>query len=253
LLNQPDQRTSLGSRDYALLLFLYNSGARADEAAKLTIANLQLGAPSSVRLHGKGNKFRTCPLWPTTATSLSRLVVDRNKTDAVFLNRVNQPLTRFGIHRVVTQYGDLASRTVPSLATKRLSRSSSARRRRHQHDPSLARPRVAGYDSYLRGSRHGNEGQGIGKCRYHRLQRSVPATGPSVPNGVSRSAVKAMLVQFMLRIGQGKTPLSLAPSRARNIILAVTCRNISADMLAITYQPVLLSVPSRNSRQGSHT
>jgi integrase/recombinase XerD len=121
LLNQPDQRTSLGSRDYALLLFLYNSGARADEAAKLTIANLQLGAPSSVRLHGKGNKFRTCPLWPTTATSLSRLVVDRNKTDAVFLNRVNQPLTRFGIHRVVTQYGDLASRTVPSLATKRLS------------------------------------------------------------------------------------------------------------------------------------
>ena len=115
------QRTSLGSRDYALLLFLYNSGARADEAAKLTIANLQLGAPSSVRLHGKGNKFRTCPLWPTTATSLSRLVVDRNKTDAVFLNRVNQPLTRFAIHRVVTQYGDLASRTVPSLATKRLS------------------------------------------------------------------------------------------------------------------------------------
>ena len=121
MLNQPDQRTSLGSRDYALLLFLYNSGARADEAAKLTIANLQLGAPSSVRLHGKGNKFRTCPLWPTTATSLSRLVVDRNKTDAVFLNRVNQPLTRFGIHRVVTHYGDLASRTVPSLATKRLS------------------------------------------------------------------------------------------------------------------------------------
>jgi integrase/recombinase XerD len=121
LLNQPDQRTRLGERDYAWLLFLYNTGARADEAAKLTIGNLQLGAPSSVRLHGKGNKFRTCPLWSTTATSLSRLIADRNKTDAVFLNRVNQPLTRFGIHRVVTQYGVLTSRTVPSLATKRLS------------------------------------------------------------------------------------------------------------------------------------
>src|SRR6202011_574733 len=45
----------------------------------------------------------------------------RNKTDAVFLNRVNQPLTRFGIHRVVTQCGELASQTVPSLATKRVS------------------------------------------------------------------------------------------------------------------------------------
>ncbi len=121
LLNQPDRRTDLGARDHALLLFLYNSGARADEAARLTIANLQLGVPSSVRLHGKGNKFRTCPLWPTTVISLSRLAGARDQAEAVFLNRVNQPLTRFGIHRVVTQYGDLASRSVPSLATKRVS------------------------------------------------------------------------------------------------------------------------------------
>jgi len=74
ILAQPDRRTSLGNRDHALLLFLYNSGARADEAAKLTIDNLQLGLQPSVRLHGKGNKFRTCPLWPITATSLSKLV-----------------------------------------------------------------------------------------------------------------------------------------------------------------------------------
>ena len=121
LLNQPDRRTRLGARDYALLLFMYNSGARADEVAKLTIASLQLGEPSWVRLHGKGNKFRTCPLWSATATSLSRLVANRDSTDAVFLNRINQPLTRFGIHRLVTQYGGLASQTVPSLATKRVS------------------------------------------------------------------------------------------------------------------------------------
>ena len=121
LLNQPDRRTSLGARDHALLLFLYNSGARADEAAKLTVGNLQLGTSPSVRLHGKGNKFRTCPLWPTTGTSLSRLVAERDKTGSVFLSRVNQPLTRFGIHRVVTQYANLASRAVPTLATKRVS------------------------------------------------------------------------------------------------------------------------------------
>ena len=121
LLNQPDRATSLGARDHALLLFLYNSGARAEEAAKLTIGGLQLDAPSSVRLHGKGNKLRMCPLWPATATSLSRLVANRSKTDAVFLNRTNQPLTRFGIHRLVTQYAELASKAVPSLATKRVS------------------------------------------------------------------------------------------------------------------------------------
>lgn len=121
ILAQPDRRTLLGDRDHALLLFLYNSGARADEAAKLTIDTLQLGSQSSVRLHGKGNKFRTCPLWPVTAASLSRLVVNRSKSDAVFLNRINQPLTRFGIHRLVTHYAELASKTVLSLARKRVS------------------------------------------------------------------------------------------------------------------------------------
>lgn len=121
LLAQPDRLTFLGDRDHALLLFLYNSGARADEAAKLTIDNLQLGAQPSVRLHGKGNKFRTCPLWPITAMSLSRLIADRAKCDAVFLNRVKQPLTRFGIHRLVSHYAELAAMKVPSLATKRVS------------------------------------------------------------------------------------------------------------------------------------
>jgi integrase/recombinase XerD len=121
LLAQPDRCTALGDRDPALLLFLYNSGARAEEAATLTIDRLQLEAQSSVRLHGKGNKFRTCPLWPVTATSLSRLIAKRGKDEPVFLNRSNQPLTRFGIHRLVGHYAEQASRTVPSMATKRVS------------------------------------------------------------------------------------------------------------------------------------
>ena len=97
LLNQPDRCTGLGVRDYALLLFLYNSGARADEAAKLSVGNLHLGASPSVRLHGKGNKLRTCPLWPKTATLLSHLVANRDSADSVFLGRTNHPLTRFGM------------------------------------------------------------------------------------------------------------------------------------------------------------
>ena len=53
LLGQPDRRTALGARDFALLLFLYNSGARANEVAQLTIGNLQLGtSPSVPRLTG---------------------------------------------------------------------------------------------------------------------------------------------------------------------------------------------------------
>lgn len=120
LLDQPDRRTRLGTRDHALLLFLYNSGARADEAAQLTVGDLQLDAPASVRLHGKGNKLRICPLWPTTAASLARLVAGRDNSDAVFLGRTNRPLTRFGIHRAVTQHAAKASAIVSTLATKRV-------------------------------------------------------------------------------------------------------------------------------------
>jgi site-specific recombinase XerD len=121
LLKQPDCSTALGARDHALLLFLYNSGARADEAAKLTLGHLQLGAPSSVRILGKGNKVRLCPLWPATAAELSRLVLGRHVHEAVFLSRTGQPLTRFGMHRLVTHYAKLAGASVPSLITKRVS------------------------------------------------------------------------------------------------------------------------------------
>ena len=54
LLHVPDRRTVLGTRDHAMLLFLYNSGARADEAASLRVSSLQLGTSPSVRILGKG-------------------------------------------------------------------------------------------------------------------------------------------------------------------------------------------------------
>lgn len=121
LLRQPDRRTAQGARDHALLMFLYNSGARADEAARLTVGNLRLADSPSVRILGKGNKLRMCPLWPTTSALLARLVAGRDADDPVFPGRTNQPMTRFGIHRVVTHYARLASKSVPSLIAKRIS------------------------------------------------------------------------------------------------------------------------------------
>lgn len=121
LLNQPDRRTAMGVRDHALLLFLYNSGARADEAAKLIVGNLQLAASPSVRILGKGNKLRTCPLWPATSSMLSRMITGRSADEPVFMGRTSQPMTRFGIHRVVTYHAEMAAKSVPSLTTKRVS------------------------------------------------------------------------------------------------------------------------------------
>jgi site-specific recombinase XerD len=120
LLACPDRRTSQGRRDYALLLFLYNAGARADEAAHLTIGNVD-AISSSVSVLGKGRKQRQCPLWPDTVQELCNLAGQRPPQERVFLNRCGQPLTRFGIHAVVERYAVRARANMPSLASKRVS------------------------------------------------------------------------------------------------------------------------------------
>jgi integrase/recombinase XerD len=125
LLDAPNPVTKLGSRDRALLLFLYNSGARAEEAATLCVEGLSLysggdGTLSSVRLHGKGGKVRTCPLWASTTAALRSLVAARSGTERVFLNRRSEPLTRFGIHEIVTRYARTAMSQVPEMRKKRI-------------------------------------------------------------------------------------------------------------------------------------
>jgi site-specific recombinase XerD len=119
LLQAPDQRTEQGRRDYAVLLFLYNTGARATEVAALQIGALSLHGAPSVRLVGKGDKVRHCPLWATTTVKvLNRLVDGRRADEAVFLNRSHQPLTRFGIRTLVKRYAAKASLQMSSLGTK---------------------------------------------------------------------------------------------------------------------------------------
>ena len=121
LLSAPDRKTKLGDRDYILLLFLYNSGVRADEVARLTIDCLSLNEPAYVRIHGKGNKIRVCPLWKKTALLLKDLIAGAGISDDVFRNRINKPMTRFGIHRVVTQYARIAAESIISIKDKRVS------------------------------------------------------------------------------------------------------------------------------------
>ncbi len=126
LLESPDRRTALGRRDYVVLQFLYNTGARADEVAQVRISDLNLGAvssrdASSVLLHGKGNKARYCPLWRRTVDEVRPLIGCRAASEHVFLNRRGQPLTRFGIHALVERYAARAAMKLPSLAKKRVS------------------------------------------------------------------------------------------------------------------------------------
>lgn len=120
LLAAPDQRDAQGFRDYTLLLFLYNTGARASEASHLRGGDLDLISPS-VTLHGKGRKLRKCPLWKVTATALRQLVGHRVASESVFVNRSGQRLTRYGIHTVVKRHTHQAAVAAPTLRVKRVS------------------------------------------------------------------------------------------------------------------------------------
>ena len=122
LLRQPDRRTVLGRRNHALLLFMYNTGARVSEALSVRTRDLQLAQAAQVRLHGKGNKDRLCPLWPETVKVLRSLEPVRSgePNDALFLNARGTPLSRDGVAYILSQCAIAASKKRPSLKPDRI-------------------------------------------------------------------------------------------------------------------------------------
>ena len=95
------------ARDRALFLFLYNTGARVQEVADLCVKNLELESTLRVHLHGKGDKWRTCPLWKETAQAISKLLATRKHCtpeSPVFTARSGLPLTRYGIYKLVRRH-----------------------------------------------------------------------------------------------------------------------------------------------------
>jgi site-specific recombinase XerD len=96
-------------RDRTLLLFLYNTGARVQEAADVRVEHLDFGPPAKVHLHGKGDKWRICPLWNETVKHLEQLLAERRSpvapTEPVFCARRNVALTRYGIYKIVRRHG----------------------------------------------------------------------------------------------------------------------------------------------------
>ncbi|MFA4947145.1 MAG: tyrosine-type recombinase/integrase [Candidatus Krumholzibacteriia bacterium] len=93
-------------RDRTLFLFLYNTGARAQEVADLRVGDLELDTQPRVRLHGKGDKWRSCPLWSETVNLLRMLIAEQPESPGqpVFCSRPGAGLTRFGIYKIVRRH-----------------------------------------------------------------------------------------------------------------------------------------------------
>ena len=124
LIAAPDRRTCSGRRDHALLLTLYNTGARISEIIGLQRRQLSLDAGhASIQLLGKGRKERVIPLWDETARVLRRWLreIDDTPDAVVFPSARNQPLSRDGADYILRRAVVTATVSCPSLANRSVS------------------------------------------------------------------------------------------------------------------------------------
>ncbi len=123
LLTAPDRSTWSGHRDHVLFITLYNTGARVSEIIGVRVADLVLEPVAHVRLHGKGRKDRTVPLWKSTAKRLKEWLprVKTGPDTPLFPNGRGVALSRSGVERRLRAAVARASVGCASLATRRIS------------------------------------------------------------------------------------------------------------------------------------
>jgi site-specific recombinase XerD len=197
ILAQPDRSKIEGQRDHVLLAFLFNTGARIQEALDLTPQALRLESPFQVRLFGKGRKERICPLWPETVELLKALLrrKARREDDRIFVNRYGAPLGASGVRFKLKQYVVAAAKGVPSLAGKRVN----PHRFRHSTAVSLV---AAGVDITVIRSWLGHESLDTtnvyARANLETKRKALEKVDPSVrPNKPPRWKREAELLEWL--------------------------------------------------------
>jgi site-specific recombinase XerD len=125
LLNAHDLSQWAGRRDHALLLTLYNTGARVSEITGLQRSQVQFGTKSFVQFKGKGRKERPVPLWSSTSRTLRTWFEELNsdaryRAATAFPNARGAALSRDGVAYILQQAVERSATTCPSLADKRV-------------------------------------------------------------------------------------------------------------------------------------
>lgn len=123
VLAAPDVGTWCGRRDRVMFALLYNTGARVSEMIGIRVADVMLAATSSVRLHGKGRKQRTVPLWKETAAEIRHWLqyADLRADQSIVPNRNGLPMTRTNVADRLTLAIDTATKQCPQLAGRAIS------------------------------------------------------------------------------------------------------------------------------------
>jgi site-specific recombinase XerD len=105
-----------------LLSVLYDTGARVQEIADLTIRDIRLDVPAHVHLTGKGRKSRDIPLLSQTANLIKEYLDEyhlntrENLSHPLFKNRHGNQLTRSGIAYILKKYAVTVSKQSPLMS-----------------------------------------------------------------------------------------------------------------------------------------
>lgn len=124
LLKTPARPSLQSRRDLALFALMFNTGARVQEVLNLKVRDVRLEPPYQVRLHGKGEKVRICPIWARTAERLRQVLEQLDLMGShdspLFRNRRGEKLTRFGVRYLLTKHLGACAESVASLRGRRL-------------------------------------------------------------------------------------------------------------------------------------
>lgn len=123
VLAAPDRTTWLGRRDHTLLLLATQTGLRLSELIGLSREAIHLGTGAHVRCVGKGRKERCTPLTRYARIALQAWLNEPARRDAsvLFPSLHGGQLSPDSVQSLLAKHVGVASKTCPSLATKRVS------------------------------------------------------------------------------------------------------------------------------------
>lgn len=108
LINSPDINTRTGLRHRTVLTLLYDSGCRVQELCDLKLKDINTGNNPILRLHGKGDKYRTVVITEKTA-HLAKEYICRQRYGALLeqpliINRTGKKMSRDGVQYIIDKY-----------------------------------------------------------------------------------------------------------------------------------------------------
>lgn len=127
VLDAVEASSRTGLRDLTLLSLMYDSAARVQEIADLSVNDFRAEKPSTLRLTGKGSKTRIVPLMSTTSDLVSKYISIYHPSYRgeynvpLFSNRKKEKLTRAGIAYILKKYIKIAREKQPDLIPETVS------------------------------------------------------------------------------------------------------------------------------------